>query len=217
MVYDVSSCIVKSDSIISDDIKKRLQRAVQVLEDVPNQVQKFSPNQEEIESYLIEPSLFPLIYGKSRVLKDRKLDIDTSLDAVCEGEVVTWPQEVSPGTRLQRYQWLPCEVQRSSEDGPVKITSYINNVHPRHAEFYRITEELIAKCIPLWSQMLHRTFRVEPQRRISINCNEYGYDGTQWSTVDDDQDKPSNEGEQHVFIPEAGECYFGGRSYGILT
>lgn len=48
-----------------------------------------------------------------------------------------------------KFQWLPCEIEFRDQDDtglevPVKITSYINNLHPeRHPELYHTLEKLI--------------------------------------------------------------------------
>jgi hypothetical protein len=215
LVYDGSSCVVKSDSIISEDLKHRLQKAVQVFEDSPSRVESSIPCSRGHTIHLIEPSLFPLIYGKSRVVTDRKLDIENCLDSICEGEVIPVPESrafpspqeepISFKAYSNEYQWLPCEVQRSSEDGPVKITSYINNLHPRNTDLYDIIEELIAKSIQLWSQLLRHTFHDEPRRRIGINCNEYGYDEAQYGNSEDSLDERGSESSEHMLFPEPGE------------
>ncbi|KAI6351414.1 hypothetical protein MCOR25_009950 [Pyricularia grisea] len=44
---------------------------------------------------------------------------------------------------------------RFQEDGSLKFTSYINNLHPtRYPEIYRAIEKLATKALPLWDQCL---------------------------------------------------------------
>lgn len=53
------------------------------------------------------------------------------------------------------FQWLPCEVDISGEDGQARITSYINNLHPQtHKNLYGIIENIITASIPLWNSTL---------------------------------------------------------------
>lgn len=55
------------------------------------------------------------------------------------------------------YQWLPSNVALG-EDGSVKFTSYINNLHPtEYPEIYEAIEQLIEKALPLWDQCLLRS------------------------------------------------------------
>ncbi|ERS95740.1 hypothetical protein HMPREF1624_07815 [Sporothrix schenckii ATCC 58251] len=65
-----------------------------------------------------------------------------------------------------RFQWLPCEVQFAPAREPpvpghadrplgVRITSYINNLHPvRHHALYRDIGACIAAAIPAWNEVL---------------------------------------------------------------
>jgi hypothetical protein len=189
-VYDFESCAVKSDSILSEEYKLRLKKAIKILEDVPPHANDWHPGSGGKVLDLVHPSLFPLVFGKSHVLQHRKLGIDDCLDSIGAGERIQVPESPSPpeseewrsrfdGATSSKYstdfQWLPCEVQRRSEDGPVKITSYINNLHPRHTELYGLIEELIEKSIPLWSRVLDRShsYRLHQER---VHVSELGYD-----------------------------------------
>ena len=52
------------------------------------------------------------------------------------------------------YQWLPANLA-FQEDGSVRFTSYINNLHPKkHTETYKLLEKLIATAIPAWERVL---------------------------------------------------------------
>lgn len=52
------------------------------------------------------------------------------------------------------YQWLPANLA-FQEDGTVKFSSYINNLHPnKYPQIYRTVEKLIDKAIPAWDQCL---------------------------------------------------------------
>lgn len=52
------------------------------------------------------------------------------------------------------YQWLPSNVDLQ-DDGSVKFTSYINNLHPtKYPEIYTAIEKLIEKVLPMWDQCL---------------------------------------------------------------
>lgn len=52
------------------------------------------------------------------------------------------------------YQWLPANLA-FQEDGTVKFTSYINNLHPKkYPNIYHTIEKLIDTAIPAWDQFL---------------------------------------------------------------
>ena len=60
----------------------------------------------------------------------------------------------------RRSQWLPCEVSFAGEPGTtdVRITSYINNLHPDlHKPLYAAIEETISLSIEPWNQVLVRS------------------------------------------------------------
>lgn len=52
------------------------------------------------------------------------------------------------------YQWLPSNV-KFSDNGTIKFTSYISNLHPvKYRGAYRAIEKLVEKALPLWDQCL---------------------------------------------------------------
>lgn len=73
-----------------------------------------------------------------------------------------------------RFQWLPCDVLSTGEED-VRITSYINNLHPSHKDLYRVIEMVIAKSIPLWNEVLWSTERTLYPTRIDLEGYSYLY------------------------------------------
>ncbi|KAL2170590.1 hypothetical protein VTG60DRAFT_4603 [Thermothelomyces hinnuleus] len=54
----------------------------------------------------------------------------------------------------EKYQWLPANLA-FRDDGTVRFTSYINNLHPnKHPEIYRLIEQLVDTAIPVWERVL---------------------------------------------------------------
>lgn len=54
----------------------------------------------------------------------------------------------------ETYQWLPANLA-FQENGSVRFTSYINNLHPqKHAGTYQLLEKLIETVIPAWESVL---------------------------------------------------------------
>ncbi|KAJ9318614.1 hypothetical protein DTO271D3_1276 [Paecilomyces variotii] len=186
-VYDGG--VVKSDSAVTESIRLALKEAVRPLEDVPEK--DYHPGSEEKVLDLVHPSLFPLVYGRSRILRDEVIDIDNCLSHTGRGEVLPVPEYHDPAPRStrpygmahttklysERFQWLPCDVELTGESD-CKITSYINNLHPvKHKALYPIIEDIIARAIPLWNLTvtpLDRRLRFKARhRRIKYKKAQY--------------------------------------------
>jgi Protein of unknown function (DUF4246) len=116
--------VVKSDKAVSLETKKALQKAVEPLEKVPNAHKDWQPGSDGKVLGLVHPSLFPLVYGKSKVLDvgEKVVTLEDFANRSGEGDVI--PRPDSPRvrdvkTRWSResmnpfsiqFQWLPCEV-----------------------------------------------------------------------------------------------------------
>ncbi|RXW19960.1 hypothetical protein EST38_g5893 [Candolleomyces aberdarensis] len=157
--------VYKSDTAVSEETKLALQKAVRVLEDIPAAQKDLHPGSDGKVVDLVHPSLFPLIYGTSKILPIGA-SIATLEDCIkrCgEGEVLPDPKTEIPNldvddedARSAKFQWLPCEADISG-DKP-KILTYINNLHPQHhKELYGLMEDLIQASIPLWNLTLIRS------------------------------------------------------------
>jgi hypothetical protein len=85
-VYDGD--VVKSDTIISEDIRQSLKAAVRSLEDVPDIYKDYHPGSDGKVLDLVHPSLFPLIYGKSRVLENSLIGLYDCIQSCGKGVVV---------------------------------------------------------------------------------------------------------------------------------
>ncbi|KAH8816634.1 hypothetical protein F5884DRAFT_665993 [Xylogone sp. PMI_703] len=154
--------VVKSDNIVPEEVKEALKRAVRPLEDTPER--DYHPGSDEKVLDLVHPSLFPVIYGQTKILKDELIGLDDSLSHIGRGTTLPVPNIQHQGQghnrwfsyRLERaysdkFQWLPCDVDVDAESGG-KIVSYINNLRPfKHKELYRLIENIIDLAIPLWN------------------------------------------------------------------
>ncbi|KAF8446999.1 hypothetical protein BDZ91DRAFT_752164 [Kalaharituber pfeilii] len=163
-VYDAD--VVKSDS--------ELKAALNALEAaVPPAKRDWHPGSNEMVLDLVHPSLYPLVYGHSRILPDGTLGIEDALRRTGEGVIVPVPAEqetmlpLRPGSYMlyssrekvysQRFQWLPCDVALIDEGGErsARIASYVPNLHPTiHASLYPLLSKLITYTIPLWNLTL---------------------------------------------------------------
>jgi hypothetical protein len=134
--------VVKSDVAIPISVKEALKAAARELEAVPEKYKDWHPGSDGKVLDLVHPSLFPLIYGRSRVLEDRLIGLDDCIENCGKGTVVPIRDEKEtqlPGlsnntSRPSRFddgdqpsapyskdfQWLPCEVDISAKDGKAK-------------------------------------------------------------------------------------------------
>ena len=171
---DLDAAVIKSDTAIASDLKKALRAAAAPLEEVPHRLKDRHSGSDGKILNLVDPSLFPLIYGRSRVLPLGLVGLDDCVNYTGKGEVITSPDDTQLETEFsiaenpfqgfadqtfwsESFQWLPCDVKFVGND--VKITSYINNLHPTlHPELYSVIEKVIAKSIPLWNLALSSTY-----------------------------------------------------------
>lgn len=196
-VLDGQAGAVKSDSIVSAELKEALKAAVKPLEDVPAKQQDWHPCSNEQVLDLVHPSLYPLIYARSRILADCEIGLDDCLSFCGAGEVIKRPPEHEADETMEctgyggkaklwstKFQWLPAEV-RFTGDSRVKMASYINNLHPgHHRKLYSVLEHVIAKVVPLWSLTL------------SMVKSSYGH------VKEHDLRVPCPKGAKYAFPPE---------------
>ncbi|RAL15816.1 DUF4246 domain-containing protein [Aspergillus homomorphus CBS 101889] len=180
--------VVRSDTAIPQDLQKALRDAVAPLENIPVEAKDYHPGSDDKVLDLVHPSLFPLVYGRTRILPDRTMTVDDCLEHQGQGEVLPAPtDEESQGhgrepfwrwrasnykVFSQKFQWLPCDVQ-FAPDGGCRIASYINNLHPvHHRDLYGVVEKMISHAIPQWDKSLTRT-RQFNNTRILYDRVEY--------------------------------------------
>ena len=119
--------VVKSDTIIPPDLQAALKAAVEPLEDVPKHLKDWHSGSDDVVLDLVNPSLFPLVYGRTKVLKEGLTTLDDCIQRCGEGVVPDWSGTTRsytyvpfPGRFLdtmfysERFQWLPCEVEISA-------------------------------------------------------------------------------------------------------
>lgn len=169
---DYSACAIKSDNLMPDHLVQRLKAAIAPFENVPDEAKDWHPGSDGKVLDLVHPSLWPLCYGRSRVLPTKTMGLADCLEYCGTG--VTLPHlEPAKSTKgdswsdrfrtayfqldepdvSTRYQWLPCEV--SLAEGRASIASYINNVHPvNNADLYPVIESFINLALPAWDLVL---------------------------------------------------------------
>ena len=115
--------VVKSDTIIPASLKEELNSAVEPLEDVPADKQDWRPGSNDQILDLVHPSLYPLVYGYSRILPDSLTSLEDCIERCGEGIVVPVPQPLdgdSENLFSRKFQWLPYELDISGDDDNVK-------------------------------------------------------------------------------------------------
>lgn len=198
-VLDTGSCICKSDSVPGSLISEFKSGVAPLLrqQQLDRRVQQRHGHPDDSQvTNIVDPSLYPLVYGRSLVLVNgRQVDLDiaqasytnTELapsppDRRVESEAIqeytsrtnpkTWSRDVFDAVKSPRqytefpkepdyfwsfrFQWLPSEVEfvgcLGSTD--VQITSYINNLDPKHRKLYQSLEKLISLAIKPWNDCL---------------------------------------------------------------
>ncbi|KAI3585716.1 hypothetical protein IWW34DRAFT_888681 [Fusarium oxysporum f. sp. albedinis] len=118
-----TTTVIKSDSLLTPDLAKALQEGVKPLEAFPPELKDWDPNSKEQVLDLVHPSLWPLIYGRFRVLNDRVIEIDNALASCGPGVVLRAPgsEQITHIIReggfcedevvvlSNKFQWLPCD------------------------------------------------------------------------------------------------------------
>ena len=116
--------VVKSDSAVSESLKEALQSAVSSLEDIPEIHKDYHPGSDGTVVDLVHPSLFPLIFGRSRVLRNDLVGLQNCVEKTGQGEIVPKREKSESGEEDQGYslnfQWLPCQVEFTGESNVVK-------------------------------------------------------------------------------------------------
>lgn len=217
-----TATVYKADNIIPTTIKEELEAAVSVLEDVPESAKDWHPGSDEKVLDLVHPSLFPLVYGFSKVLrpgygnvlgtgnwegKDGIVSLDDCEKWIGNGEVMPVPETeathveswwgrkiASHGQKLYsaKFQWLPCEVA-FADNNAVKITSYINNLQPsQHKRLYGVLEQVITRVIPMWDKTLASIELEKEQPRIDL-------DGIPWIEPEGERPRGENEDEDEAW------------------
>jgi hypothetical protein len=158
VTIDTGSRACKSNTVVTEELRQELLAGVRPLLDVDEAEKDWHPGSDGKVLDLVHPSLFPLVYGETRVLQQggrtELKDMFAAINKVSE----TVQIEVDPMMEFysMKFQWLPCDVAFIGDEGTdVKITSYVNNLHPRkHAKLYGTIEKFISLAIPLWNDVL---------------------------------------------------------------
>ncbi|KAF7908155.1 uncharacterized protein EAF01_003910 [Botrytis porri] len=168
---DACASVAKSDHLVSTELHGSLREAFDTLKRDQYSSLDWHPNSSDMVQDLVHPSMYPLIYGRSRVMKDEVVGVNDAIEKWAgKGEIIPLggaSYEQTSATKgyqswgagqkhywSNKYQWLPANLA-FQENGTVKFTSYINNIHPtKYPEIYRTIEKLVETTLPLWNQCL---------------------------------------------------------------
>lgn len=185
--------MVKSDTQIPDTLRYQFQRLIAGLPRRSRRGTKFYDGL----SYVVDPFLYPFSWEKTRTLQYEALTLSDCIQRSGEGKLARQPteEECSEKERprypneqawSRRYQFLPFDVKFENKgEGGSRITSYINDVHPRNnLSFYNALEKFIDTVIP----MLNRTLissKVPDYQNIRLHVAVMGREPFIKKDVDD--------------------------------
>lgn len=72
---DFKAAVIKSDTAVSSELKAALRTAAARLEDIPDRLKDWRPGSKGRVLDLVHPSLFPLVYGRSRTPSSGVFDL----------------------------------------------------------------------------------------------------------------------------------------------
>ncbi|KAJ5644605.1 hypothetical protein N7507_010616 [Penicillium longicatenatum] len=192
MVYKMNEAVslyngdvTKSDTNIPSSLIEELKNASRILTYQDEELQFYHPGSLSQQRDLLAMALYPLIYGKSRILPDKLIGLDDALHCAGQGETIPMPNEtgitrediawrvssradISVRPYSRTYQILPSDWE-FGDDGRWHIATYINNLHPvKHRDIYKVIEKAFNCIIPQWNMtmtplkdMLHSRARIE--------------------------------------------------------
>ncbi|KAI8892376.1 hypothetical protein BC833DRAFT_644792 [Globomyces pollinis-pini] len=158
---DIVKRTVVSDNIVEDKLLESFLKQVSMLENDSNDNKDFHPFTNEQVRNLIHPSMYCLVYKKSKILPPNLRETMHSLpdsELLFKNAMVALPPNFeAENDRMYAskcFQWIPSEFS-INQNGDTKITSYINNLNPiKHKEMYRTLEKIFEKFIPMFEIVL---------------------------------------------------------------
>jgi hypothetical protein len=154
------------------ELQSALKAAFDKLKAAQGSSPDWHPNSKDMVQDLVHPSMYPLVCGRSKVLKEEVVGVGDSIENWAgKGDIIPkdawrYDQEndrnrynvgsgnTPPNFWSDTYQWLPANVA-FQPDGSVRFTSYINNLHPKkYPDIYSTIEKLVETALPAWDQCL---------------------------------------------------------------
>jgi hypothetical protein len=94
---DAHAAVVKSDSIVLDSLHKSLLGSFETLKADQANAPDWHPNSDDKVQNLVHPSLFPLVYNRTRAFQDDVVGVGDAIDEWSgKGEVVVGEKPLVP-------------------------------------------------------------------------------------------------------------------------
>ncbi|KNE62389.1 hypothetical protein AMAG_07611 [Allomyces macrogynus ATCC 38327] len=183
--------VFAQDDAVDENVRATLAQLVaDQLENVPAARLDWHPRSNNQVLDLVHPSLYPLVYGRTRILKSAMDKLDDWSQFLGQGEPLRKPAGVmhaasnlgysSGAFTSDRFQWLP-SVFHVAADGAVTIGSYINNLRPdMHGALYPLLARVFEAALPLLENVVSRIQAPVPLRIEPDPYSWYG-EGPHWS------------------------------------
>ncbi|KAJ3360692.1 hypothetical protein GGF32_008087 [Allomyces javanicus] len=183
--------VFAQDDALDETVRSTLAELVaDQLENVPAARMDWHPRSNNQVLDLVHPSLYPLVYGRTRILKEAMGDLDDWSQFLGQGKRLRKPAGIkSAASNLgysslaftsTRFQWLP-SVFHVAASGAVMIGSYINNLRPDvHGALYPLLARVFEAALPLLENAVSRIQAPVPLRIKPDPYRWYG-NGPHWS------------------------------------
>ncbi|KAF9042177.1 hypothetical protein BJ165DRAFT_254907 [Panaeolus papilionaceus] len=203
-VFDAD--VIKHDRALSGSMHEALKGALDAYEaslhPQPSSNHNLPNPNHATKRIIIDPSHYPLIFGKTLALPDGKVGLGDCVRRCGDGVVVPRPilskgAGGNPDDYSLNYQLLPCEVDISGDEARyvnphaiIKITSYIPSIHPSNTTLYALLSSLLTHSIPLFESCLSATHPLSPHnhRVYLIKRRRIPYDFATYSNEPDSDD-----------------------------
>ena len=113
--------VFKSDTIVPEDLRESLKQGVRPLEEVPNRKKDWHPGSDGQVLDLVHPSIYPLVYGQSKIMPYHTVGLDDCIANCGNGEVIPKVDEKDVEKYYSgTFQWLPCDIKFVGEGNEVR-------------------------------------------------------------------------------------------------
>ncbi|THY69435.1 hypothetical protein D6C87_08037 [Aureobasidium pullulans] len=186
LVYNTGVAVCKSDVVLDKEVQTDVKYELSVIESSSHSdttaIESLSDTSRQTRR-LVDPLLYPLIYGKSRVLSEGNTHTGKCSIAPEVRVLGCWfrhgtnylgrstrDEQLQKGSSWStNFQRLPCEMDfKEGHSTDVRITSYINGLHPRHQSLYHAIEKLVSASIEPWNDVLIKQSRGHFPTRIKV-------------------------------------------------
>ena len=126
IIHALDRGVEKSDTLVASAVKEALSAAVTRLEKDSETGMMLSSRSDQTVTSVVDPSLFPLIFGTTRVLRSGCIGLQDCVQKCTKGRTGSIPSDdecslqgrscyTNEKAWSNRYQWLPCEVRFDNE------------------------------------------------------------------------------------------------------